>query len=180
MVGQEVTYTVLVQHSGECEALSVIVPSVLPPGMAFKEARAERGQWSFSDGVVTFQLGRMSTGAFEKLEIVARPTLSGLLTNYFTMRSLNEASGALDDNAIEVVIEVLPGAELRLQIDKPAVGPPQIKMTGPAGRSAVLEASTNLIDWVTISSNELIGGSATVVDPEAGPNRQRFYRGQLR
>ena len=63
-------------------------------------------------------------------EIVARPTVSGLLTNYVTLRSLNEESGALDDNRLEIVTEVPPA--LTLQITKPLLGP--VQLSGPAGR----------------------------------------------
>jgi uncharacterized repeat protein (TIGR01451 family) len=178
-VGEELTYTLLVQHSGECEALSVIVSIVMPPGMQFKEARSERGQWSYNGGVVTFQLGRMSSGASEELQIIVRPTLAGLGTNYCTISSLNEASGALDDNAIEIVTEVLPAQELKLHIEKLSDGPARITMSGPAGRVAILEASTNLVDWVVVSTNELIGGTAVYVDEQSATAGQMIYRGRL-
>jgi uncharacterized repeat protein (TIGR01451 family) len=179
-VGQELTYKLVVSHSGECEALSVIVSSVLPPGMEFKEARAQRGQWHYNNGIVTFELGRMTSAAAEELQIIVRPTVAGLLTNYCTLSSLNEAVGALDDNLIEVVVEVLPVLEFKLHIDKPAVGPVEIKLTGPAGRESVLDTSTNGFDWIPVSTNELIGGTAVYVEPPSAATRYRTYRGRLR
>lgn len=65
--------------------------------MEFKDARSERGQWRYRDGIVTFDVGRMTSGATNELGISVRPTVSGLLTNYVTLRSFNEESGALND-----------------------------------------------------------------------------------
>ncbi|PYI80116.1 MAG: hypothetical protein DME26_22205, partial [Verrucomicrobia bacterium] len=178
MVGEELTYQLKLQHSGECEALSVSVSSVLPSGMEFIEARSERGQWSYRSGIVTFEVGRLTSGATNELEIIVRPTVPGLLTNYVTLQSLNETGRALDDNSLEIVTEVLPA--LRLQIEKPLVGPVQIRLTGPAGRMSVLEASSSLSDWVPVSTNALNGGSAVVADPQSMTAPRRFYRGGLK
>jgi hypothetical protein len=109
---------------------------------------------------------------------VVRPTVPGLLTNYVTLRSLNEETGALDDNRLEIVTEVLPA--LTLQITKPLIRPVQIKLSGPAARTNVLEVSTNLSDWSPVSTNELIGGSAVFADPQSATVPRQFYRGRLR
>jgi hypothetical protein len=156
----------------------VIVASVLPPGMEFKEARTQRGQARYSEGLVTFEVGRITSGATNEMEIVVRPTFPGLLTNAITLRSLNEETGALADNRIEIVTEVLPA--LTLQITNPLTGPVRIVMAGPAGRTNVLEVSTNLSDWSPVSTNELIDGSAVFADPQSVTTRQRMYRGRLR
>src|SRR5262249_3976892 len=87
-VGEVFSYKLLVRHNGACEALAVIVSSLLPPGMEFKEARTQRGQARYSDDIVTFDVGRMTSGATNEMEIIVRPTLPGLLTNAITLRSL--------------------------------------------------------------------------------------------
>jgi uncharacterized repeat protein (TIGR01451 family) len=58
MVGEIFSYKLLVSHNGACEGLAVTVTSVLPPGMEFKEARSERGEWNYIGGVVKFSVGR--------------------------------------------------------------------------------------------------------------------------
>ena len=177
MVGETFSYKLLVRHNGACEALAVVVSSVLPSGMEFQAARTQRGQARYGDGIVTFDVGRMTSGATNEMEIVVRPTVAGMLTNYVALRSLNEESGALDDNRVEIVTEVLP--TLRLQIEKPLIGPLQIKLSGPAGRTNVLDASSNFFDWVPVSTNELIGGNAVFADPQSATVPRRLYRGRL-
>ena len=76
-INDELIYTLVVQQAGECDALAVIVSSVLPPGIEFEEARSERGQWSYSNGTVTFALGRVAQGASQELQIMARASGRG-------------------------------------------------------------------------------------------------------
>jgi hypothetical protein len=44
------------------------------------------------------------------------------------------------------------------------------------GVTYVLESSTNLVDWVSVTDFEGIGGSLTITDPETNVTPQRFYR----
>ncbi|MCI0621892.1 MAG: Ig-like domain-containing protein, partial [Acidobacteria bacterium] len=99
-IGEEITLTIDVKLSGGCEALSVAVSNKLPPGVEFQSARSSRGDWNYTNGVVTFYLGRLPRGAEERLEVIVRATQPGSFTAQCKVRSLNERSGSLPDNEI--------------------------------------------------------------------------------
>jgi len=52
----------------------------------------------------------------------------------------------------------------------------QILLSGPAGSSIVIQASTNLKNWVPISTNPAPSGSVSYLDVSAKTNTVRFYR----
>ncbi len=52
----------------------------------------------------------------------------------------------------------------------------QFSVTGEAGRFYAVEASTNLVDWVTITNLVNATGTASFVDPAQGTHPVRFYR----
>jgi hypothetical protein len=61
-------------------------------------------------------------------------------------------------------IQMLPGGGLELLL------------SGPQGQSCRLQASTNLVDWVTLSTNVLGASPLPVVDATAPAGKCRFYR----
>jgi hypothetical protein len=78
---------------------------------------------------------------------------------------------SLVNGAVQVVprpsfssIALLPGGGCRLVL------------SGQANQSCLLQASTNLVDWVTLSTNVLDSASLPVVDTSAPAGRCRFYR----
>ncbi len=50
------------------------------------------------------------------------------------------------------------------------------QVMGNAGQFYALQASTNLMDWVTLMTNQLASGHSTFTDPNATRFKQRFYR----
>jgi len=55
-------------------------------------------------------------------------------------------------------------------------GQPQLVLSVPPGKTVVLQASTNLSDWVPISTNTVPVTTITVSDVQAGNSPLRFYR----
>ena len=52
----------------------------------------------------------------------------------------------------------------------------QLVLSGPQGQSFLLQASTNLMDWVTLSTNVMGSAPQPVVDTAAPAEKCRFYR----
>ena len=53
----------------------------------------------------------------------------------------------------------------------------QMKLSGPAGRVYLLEASTNLVDWEAVGvGTGQADGSFAFDDPDAATLSNRFYR----
>jgi hypothetical protein len=51
-------------------------------------------------------------------------------------------------------------------------------VTGTAPRGFVLQASTNLLGWNSLSTNSLVGGRADFTNSDPTSFRRRFYRAQ--
>ena len=52
-------------------------------------------------------------------------------------------------------------------------------LTGPTGRSVVIEASTDLVNWLPIWTNTFGAGALNFSDPQSGIYSNRFYRTHL-
>src|SRR6185369_15892103 len=48
-------------------------------------------------------------------------------------------------------------------------------LTGPAGKSVVVEGSTDLVNWLSLWTNTF-GGALSFVDSQSGAYSNRFYR----
>lgn len=71
------------------------------------------------------------------------------------------------------------------------LAPPVISLAGPPGagiavklldegrRTCVLEASSNLVEWVAVSTNALVGGEALVPEPGWNGGNTRFFRSSV-
>jgi hypothetical protein len=55
-------------------------------------------------------------------------------------------------------------------------GLPRLGLAGSSGHSYITEASTNLIDWTSISTNHLTTASTNIVDTGYSGHPSRFYR----
>ena len=51
-----------------------------------------------------------------------------------------------------------------------------MQFQGVEGQSYVFEASTNLTDWVTLSTNTAVGGTISLVETNTMAYPHRFYR----
>ncbi len=56
-------------------------------------------------------------------------------------------------------------------------GQAQFQLTAANSQQFVVQASTDLTNWVAIGTNTIaVSGSATITDPQAGSFSNRFYR----
>jgi hypothetical protein len=62
------------------------------------------------------------------------------------------------------------------QITRASNGLPELRFTGEPNRPYRLQASTNLVDWLDISTNTPVNGLLRFVDPNAASMERRFYR----
>jgi hypothetical protein len=55
-------------------------------------------------------------------------------------------------------------------------GAVNLQVTGQPNRNYVIQASNDLENWASISTNRSDSGTIYIVDPEAGGHPVRFYR----
>jgi hypothetical protein len=52
----------------------------------------------------------------------------------------------------------------------------QLMASGPDGAWFRVQCSTNLLNWISICTNQVVNGSIDFVDPDSGEHPHRFYR----
>jgi hypothetical protein len=64
-------------------------------------------------------------------------------------------------------------------LERDTVGTIRWRLTGDPARTYRVEGSTNLLDWMPVSSITPVAGTAEFSDPDSGSLRFRFYRAVL-
>jgi uncharacterized repeat protein (TIGR01451 family) len=177
VAGNFLTYLLTVSNKGPDTATSVLLSNAVPSGAKLFNAFQSQGSLINAGGVLFAQLGALDSGAKATLTVIVSPFLSGPLTNVGAA-SLAETDYALANNRAAVLVDVLPAPQ-------PVLGPVtgvgtngtfDIAVSGQPGLSYAIEASTNLVDWVAISTNVPSGGRITFTDTNAAAIPERFYR----
>ncbi len=169
------SYAVTVTNSGPSTAAGVVVSSFLPAGARFVGAS---GGGTHNSGVVTWSLGGLASGAVINLTATVTAPDGGAATNIVVgaatstdlVPSNNDGSSA-GARVVTMVYpfplltgQVLPGGRFQMEFD-----------TVPGTTLSIL-ASTNLVDWVTLTTTNSGAGHVVVVVPNIGAFPQRFYR----
>jgi uncharacterized repeat protein (TIGR01451 family) len=81
IVNQQLTYTVTVTNLGPDSATNVVVTDTLPAGATFGSATPEQGSCGEAAGVVTCNLGGISSGSSVNITIIVTPTSTGTAVN---------------------------------------------------------------------------------------------------
>lgn len=82
----------------------------------------------------------------------------------------------IDSLTLPVLVPVDASTPAQLTAHVQTDGMVYLDLTGQANQLYLVQASTNLQNWVTISTNVLTGGFAQVLDSESLAHSARFYR----
>ncbi|MGA2801178.1 MAG: hypothetical protein ABSE97_02225 [Verrucomicrobiota bacterium] len=98
--------------------------------------------------------------------------------NWFTLTevTLTNGVGQFVDTSTNDFYQAVVLSQAQPQLGKPQFltdGMAQVTVSGLGGQTYIIEASTNLVNWVPIYTN---GGSFMFTDPNATNFNQRFYR----
>jgi hypothetical protein len=96
------------------------------------------------------------------------------LTNSATVRAKAFETGFNDSVAATASFQIRPPPTLGLMSF--SNGQFQVQLTGLAGTSYVFEGSTNLYNWISLSTNVAPADSFFLLDPGASNFPYRFYR----
>ncbi len=89
VVGQDLSYTLVVTNNGPSLATNVVLTDTLPAGVIFVSAIPSQGACFHSAGVVTCNLGNLAAGAQATVTITTQPTVNniGTILNVATVTS---------------------------------------------------------------------------------------------
>lgn len=80
VVGQDLSYTLVVTNNGPSPATNVVLTDTLPAGVIFISAVPSQGSCSYAAGVVTCALGTIANGGTATVTITIQPTVSNIGT----------------------------------------------------------------------------------------------------
>ena len=114
LVGQPLTYRMVVTNDGPTQATKVVMTDTLPSEVVFESVITSLGACDHSDGTVTCELGRLDNGATATVVIVAIPKVSAggsTVTNRVTVTS-DVDDFRLDNDNTEQKTVILPSSDL--------------------------------------------------------------------
>ncbi len=80
VVGQDLSYTLVVTNNGPSLATNVVLTDTLPDGVIFISAVPSQGTCSYNAGIVTCALGDLAAGAQATVTITIQPTVDNIGT----------------------------------------------------------------------------------------------------
>jgi uncharacterized repeat protein (TIGR01451 family) len=178
--GNQLTYTLVVQRSGECEGTGVTVTDVLPPNAKFVSADTPQGTWSEDNGVVTFHLGLLQEVLLQ-LTVVVEPLQPGQITNNIQIRG-NESEVSLSNNSSSLTLDVqgnpipqaMTNSQMNLGIRIASDGSPEIRFNGQNGVTYTLQTSSDLVNWTPWAN--IVGTGSPAAVSNLPKEAARFYR----
>ena len=97
------------------------------------------------------------------------------LTNTVTLRANAFEPGFSNSVAATYVFNLLPGVNFLLS-GLTTNGAFQVQLSGIAGKSYILQGSTDLSNWISLSTNSPVSSPFDLTDPMATNFLFRFYR----
>ncbi len=151
-VGDQLSYTVKVFHSGECEATGAVLTDFLPPGMTFLTADSQQGSWVYDSAkhALICNLGHLAKSSITPVTIIAKAVLGGNWTNMASIRVNGERP--VSNNSASV-ITLVKGSATRLRIRSSTDRSLDLFLEGQDGRVYSIEASPDLRKWNTWRTN---------------------------
>lgn len=119
LLGNDLTYTIIVTNQGPNDADSVTVTDPLPSGVTFVSAIASQGSVTQITGTVTGNLGALASGTRATVTIVVTPGAAGQVCNSATVTGATTDPVATNNSGTDCVdVEVHDMAVISLKAPK--------------------------------------------------------------
>jgi uncharacterized repeat protein (TIGR01451 family) len=172
-VSNNLSFILTVTNYGPSAATGVVVTNTLPSGVTFVSAVGTVGTAVQNGSFVTWNVGSLANNAGAKLTIIVKPTVFGTINNSAHVTATS-ADPNPDDDTASVTVDVSLLAAPALSGSASATnGLFKFSLVGTPGGSYIIQASTNLVNWIPIYTNI---SPFVFTDPYATNYRSRFYR----
>jgi uncharacterized repeat protein (TIGR01451 family) len=172
-----VEYFITVTNYGPSTASNVIVLDSLPTSVSFVSATTTLGSVDRTGLNINWTVGNLVTNAGGQLTLTVQANSVGEIYNTATVSS-DTPDPNPDDSTASTIVSV--GVSTPPQLSGSLTGAGgifQFNVTGQSGQEYIIQASTNLLDWVPIYTNPAPYVSPfNFVDPNASSYTSRFYR----
>jgi uncharacterized repeat protein (TIGR01451 family) len=175
-IGSNGVYTLTVTNYGPSASSNVLVSETLPFGVTFISATNTLGSVSRGGATLTWNIGTL-TNAGAQLTVTVQPNSAGPFTSFAIVSASTPDPNPSDDFASATINA---GTIAPAQLTNTVVninGTFQLTVNGQSGQEYIVQASTNLINWVPVYTNPSPFVSPfTFTDPNASSYLDRFYR----
>jgi uncharacterized repeat protein (TIGR01451 family) len=172
-LGSALTNTINITNFGPDTATGVVLTNPLPAGLSFVSAWLSQGSLTgVGGGLVTCNLGSLAAGASAQVIIVTMPSLPGSLLNAVNIAANEEDLNPANNAAQATTTAYGPGSLSGFF----SGGHFQLTVFASPDYVYVVQASTNLTSWVSLSTNTNPTGTFTFTDTTTPAPQQRFYR----
>jgi uncharacterized repeat protein (TIGR01451 family) len=171
--GSNIVYILSVTNYGPSPSTNVLVMDTLPPGVILVSSNFTAGSLSGT----RWNVGSLATNAGAQLILTVLPGTSGSYVNS-ALVSASTPDPNPDDIAASVTVIVIAGAPPRLTNTVVNLnGTFQLTVNGQSGQEYIVQASTNLINWLPVYTNPPPFVSPfTFTDSNRTAYPDRFYR----
>jgi uncharacterized repeat protein (TIGR01451 family) len=174
-LGSPLTNNITIANVGPDTATGVVLTNTLPPGAQFLSASLSQGNLiGSSGGLVTCNLGTLAAGGSANVTIVTLPSLGGSFLNAVNVAA-DEEDLVPANNSAQATTIVTASAPPSLS-GVFSGGYFQLTVNGQPNALYVIQASTNLTSWVSLSTTSSATGTFTFTDTTTPAPQQRFYR----
>ena len=176
MVGSHLVYFITVTNYGPSTSSNVLVSDDLPLGLTLISTNSTLGSVNRSGSTVIWNVGTLATNAGAQLTLTVQTSIAGTIVNS-AKASSDTPDLNPDDKVASVTVNV--GSPTPPQISGNFVntnGTFQFSLTGTPGQTNIIQASTNLVNWIPIYTNV---NPFLFTDPYASNYPVRFYRALL-
>jgi uncharacterized repeat protein (TIGR01451 family) len=169
--------TLAVTNYGPSVSSNVFLVDVLPtaPGVTLIYSNAALGTLTNYGGTLVWSLGNLPVNAGGALALNFRANTPGLYTNSASVSALTLDPNP-DDDSVAVIATVAYAAPPTLSGRMGLTGAKggfQLSVTNNSGSTVVIQASTNLLTWVPIYTNQ---APFTFTNLDSTNFSRRFYR----
>ena len=175
LTGNLIDYVVTVANAGPSDAANVVITDTLPTGVTLVSSSIASGTTDVSGNILNCRLPLLASGASASAFIRVQAFAAGTFTNTATV-SADIADLYSNDNSASFVSTVTQAANAQLAGSYATATGFQLILTGQSGEPYIVQYSTNLTSWVSVSTNTPVGGTFTITDSAATTSPTRYYR----
>ena len=173
IVGNDVTFTLTVTNYGPSTSSNILVSDTLPIGMTVMGTQLSQGSVVRSGQTLNWSIGDLAVNSGAQMQVTVQLINAGNYDNYASARADTPDPNTLDNFAsVQVDASVASPPQLSGALIR-GDGSFQLNITGNPGVTNIIQASTNLIDWVNVYTNE---APFTFTNFDSSSYPERFYR----
>jgi len=176
-LGANAVFILSVTNYGPSPSTNGFVSDNLPDNVTFVSVVPTQGHANNSPTVVTWDIGTLATNAGAQLILTVKPNATGPCVNSAIVTAVTPDPNP-DDDAATATVTVASGAPPHLAATVVNTnGTFQFTVNGQSGQEYIVQASTNLINWVSVYTNPSPFVSPfTFTDSNKTTYPDRFYR----